>query len=150
MVLSACNNWWLLVDSANRVRVIGNPVQNLSVRHLYLQKLSGMEIPSCPATTVEADSSAYHLGVINSEETVRKEVTLHNTGKEAFRVEGVSTSCDCITAEYGWNEIPPGGSQVMTVIYRAEEPGDFWRTVTVYGNIPDKSITMDFWGTVRQ
>ena len=32
---------------------------------------------------------------------------------------------------------------------KAEEPGDFWRTITIYGNVPGKSVTLDFWGTVK-
>ena len=34
-----------------------------------------------------------------------------------------------------WDEIQPGESAVLTVKYKAEEPGDFWRTITIYGNI---------------
>ena len=26
----------------------------------------------------------------------------------------------------------------------------FWRTIMVYGNIPEKSFTLDFWGTVKK
>lgn len=46
------------------------------------------------------------------------------------------------------DELQPGEGAVLTVKYKAEEPGSFWRTITVYGNIPEKSFTLDFWGTV--
>ena len=139
-----------LVDSANRVKVIGNPIHNLSVKELYLEELSGIKTLPLPVTAVRPDSVEYHYGTVGKNETVSRKVYLHNTGKERFRIKGVTTSCDCMTVEYGWNEIQPGESAVLKVKYKAEEPGDFWRTITVYGNIPEKSFTLDFWGTVRE
>ncbi|QRO23315.1 DUF1573 domain-containing protein [Phocaeicola coprophilus] len=139
-----------LVDSENRVKVIGNPIHNLSVKDLYLKELTGMKSDPVPVTTVHSDSVEYHYGTVGENQTESKKVILHNTGKEVFRIKGVTTSCDCMTVEYGWDEIQPGESAVLTVKYKAEEPGDFWRTITIYGNIPDQSITLDFWGTVRK
>ena len=128
-----------LVDSANRVKVIGNPIHNLSVKDLYLKEITGIEAVSQPVTTIQADSAEYHYGVVGKNKTESKKVILYNTGKEKFRIKGVTTSCDCMTVEYGWDEILPGESAVLTVKYKAEEPGDFWRTITIYGNIPEKS-----------
>ena len=139
-----------LVDSENRVKVIGNPIHNLSVKDLYLKELTGMKSDPVPVTTVHSDSVEYHYGTVGENQTESKKVILHNTGKEVFRIKGVTTSCDCMTVEYGWDEIQPGESAVLTVKYKAEEPGDFWRTITIYGNIPDQSITLDFWGIVRK
>ena len=139
-----------LVDSENRVKVIGNPIHNLSVKDLYLKELAGIKSDPLPVTTVHSDSVEYHYGTVGENQTESKKVILHNTGKEVFRIKGVTTSCDCMTVEYGWDEIQPGESAVLTVKYKAEEPGDFWRTITIYGNIPDQSITLDFWGIVRK
>ncbi len=139
-----------LVDSANRVKVIGNPIHNLSVKELYLKELTGMKSNPLPVTIVHPDSTEYHYGTVGKNKKESKKVILHNTGKEVFRIKGVTTSCDCMTVEYGWDEILPGESAVLTVKYKAEEPGDFWRTITVYGNIPEKSFTLDFWGTVKK
>ncbi len=139
-----------LVDSENRVKVIGNPIHNLSVKDLYLKEIAGIEAVSMPVTTIQADSAEYHYGVVGENMTASRKIVLKNTGNEVFRIKGTTTSCDCMTAEYDWDEIPPGGKAAMTVEYKAEEPGDFWRTITVYGNIPEKSFTLDFWGTVRK
>ena len=139
-----------LVDSENRVKVIGNPIHNLSVKDLYLKEIAGIEAVSLPVTTIQADSAEYHYGVVGENMTASRKIILKNTGNEVFRIKGTTTSCDCMTAEYDWDEIPPGGKAAMTVEYKAEEPGDFWRTITIYGNIPEKSFTLDFWGTVRK
>lgn len=139
-----------LIDSENRVKVIGNPIHNLSVKDLYLKEIARIEAESLPVTTIEADSAEYHYGVVGENMTASRKIILRNTGKEVFRIKGTTTSCDCMTAEYDWDEIPPGRKVGMTVKYKAEEPGDFWRTITIYGNIPEKSFTLDFWGTVKK
>ena len=138
-----------LVDAGNRVKVIGNPVHNLSVKDLYLKEIAGIESTAWPVTVIQPDSTEYHYGTIGGNETVDKGITLYNAGKEVFRIKGVTTSCDCMTVNYGWDEIQPGENAVMTVSYKAEEPGDFWRTITVYGNVAEKSFTLDFYGSVR-
>ena len=139
-----------LVDSENRLKVIGNPIHNLSVKDLYLKNIVGIEAVSLPVTTIQADSAEYHYGVVGENMTASRKIILKNTGKEVFQIKGTTTSCDCMTAEYDWDEIPPGGKAAMTVGHKAEEPGDFWRTITKYGNVPGKSVTLDFWGTVRK
>lgn len=139
-----------LVDPENHVKVIGNPIHNLSVKDLYLKEIAGIEAVSMPVTMIQADSAEYHYSVVGENMTVSRKIILKNTGNEVFRIKGTTTSCDCMTAEYDWDEIPPGGKAAMTVEYKAEEPGDFWRTITIYGNIPEKSFTLDFWGTVRK
>ena len=139
-----------LVDSGNCVKVIGNPIHSLSIKDLYLKEIAGIEAVSLPNTTIQADSAEYHYGVVGENMTASRKIVLKNTGKEVFHIKGITTSCDCMTAEYDWDEIPPGGKAAMTVEYKAEEPGDFWRTITIYGNIPSKSVTLDFWGTVKK
>ena len=137
-----------LLDGNNRVQVIGNPIHNLSVRDLYLKEIGGIEAKSLPVTTIRADSTEYHYGAVGRHATASKSIILHNTGKEVFHIKGVAASCDCMRVDYDWHEIHPGGKAVMTVHYKAEEAGEFWRTLTIYGNIPEQSVTLDFWGTV--
>lgn len=138
-----------LIDSENRVKVIGNPIHNLSVKDLYLKEIAGIDAIQLPVTTIEADSAEYHYGVVGEDMTTSRKIILKNTGNEVFRIKGTTTSCDCMTAEYDWDEIPPGGKAAMTVEYKAEELGDFWRTITIYGNVAEKSFTLDFYGSVR-
>ena len=54
-----------------------------------------------------------------------------------------------LEAEYDWKEIAPDEQKEIVVSYKGEEPGDFWRTVTVYGNIPGQSLALSFVGRVE-
>lgn len=137
-----------LVDRDNHVKVIGNPIHNLSVRDLYLKELTGAAASSLPATRLQIDTLEYDLGSVPANGTKEQTVRLCNTGTETFRLKGITTSCDCITARYDWQEIQPGETKEITVSYQAEQPGDFLRTVTIYGNITEKEITLTFVGRV--
>ena len=54
-----------------------------------------------------------------------------------------------LTTLYNWKELQPGESGTITVSYEAEQPGDFYRTVDIYGNIPNNSLMVSFIGTVK-
>lgn len=139
-----------LVDRDNHVKVIGNPIHNLSVRDLYLKELTGAATSSQPTTHLQIDTLEYDLGMVSANSTKEQTILLRNVGTETFRLKGITTSCDCTTAQYNWQEIQPGETKVVTVSYQAEQPGDFLRTITIYGNISEKAITLSFVGTVTR
>ena len=139
-----------LLDQDNRVKVIGNPIHNLSVKELYLKEIEGVKQSETLALTqIVSDQEEYDLGIVVENETKRQKVLLKNMGNVPFVIKGVTTSCDCTTAEYDWKEIAPNEQKEMVVSYKAEQPGDFWRTVTVYGNIPGQALTLSFVGRVE-
>ena len=139
-----------LLDKDNRVKVIGNPIHNLSVKELYLKEIAGIkDTDTLALTQLVPDQEEYDLGIVAENETKKQKVLLKNTGDVPFVIKGITTSCDCTTAEYDWKEIAPDEQKEMVVSYKGEEPGDFWRTVTVYGNIPNQSLTLSLVGRVE-
>ena len=139
-----------LLDKDNKVKVIGNPVHNLAVRDLYLKQITGMQYQEAlPKTTLETDKAEYDLGTVKEGTTKKQTVTVRNTGTSVFKLKGFTTSCDCTEATCDWEELQPGESGTVTVSYEAEQPGDFYRTVEIYGNIPNNSLMMSFIGTVE-
>ena len=139
-----------LLDKDNRVKVIGNPIHNLSVKELYLKEIAGIKgTDTLALTQLVPDREEYDMGIVAENETKKQKVLLKNTGDVPFVIKGITTSCDCTTAEYDWKEIAPDEQKEMVVSYKGEELGDFWRTVTVYGNIPDQSLTLSFVGRVE-
>ena len=139
-----------LLDKDNKVKVIGNPVHNLAVRDLYLKQITGIQYQEAlPKTTLETERAEYDLGTVREGTTKKQTVTVRNTGTSVFKLKGFTTSCDCTEAIADWKELQPGESGTITVSYEAEQPGDFYRTVERYGNIPNKSLMMSFIGTVE-
>ena len=139
-----------LLDQDNKVKVIGNPVHNLAVRDLYLKQITGIQDKKVlPTTLLEAEKSEYDLGMVKEGITKKQTVTVRNTGTSVFKLKGITTSCDCTEATCDWKELQPGESGTITVSYEAEQPGDFYRTVDIYGNIPNNSLILSFIGTVK-
>ena len=138
-----------LLDKDNKVIVIGNPIHNLKVRDLYLQKIAGITVTELPETVLVSNQEEYDMGIVGKEETKAQQVILRNNGTEIFKLKGITTSCECTTIEQDWEEIAPGETATLTVYYKAEEPGDFYRTVTIYGNIPGESLMLSFVGKVQ-
>ena len=138
-----------LLDKDNKVVVIGNPIHNLAVRDLYLKEIAGIENVKLPETTLVTDQEEYDMGTVGENETKAQQVLIRNNGTEIFKLKGITTSCECTTTEQDWEEIAPGETATLTVYYKAEEPGDFYRTVTIYGNIPGESLMLSFVGKVQ-
>ena len=71
-------------------------------------------------------------------------------GKDTFRdnVGDFEYLCHHFQS-YNWKELQPGESGTITVSYEAEQPGDFYRTVDIYGNLPNNSLMLSFIGTVK-
>ena len=139
-----------LLDQDNRVKVIGNPVHNLAVRDLYLKQIAGVQHKEILAkTTLELEKSEYDLGTVKEGTTKKQTITVRNTGITVFKLTGFTTSCDCTEATCDWKELQPGESGTVTVSYEAEQPGDFYRPVDIYGNIPNNSLMLSFIGTVE-
>ena len=139
-----------LLDRDNKVKVIGNPVHNLAVRDLYLKQITGVQHKKILATTIlEPEKNEYDLGTVKEGTTKKQTIAVRNTGITVFKLTGFTTSCDCTEATCNWKELQPGESGSITVSYNAEQPGEFYRTVEIYGNIPNNSLMLSFIGTVE-
>lgn len=140
-----------LLDKENRVVVIGNPIHNLAVKDLYLKQITGIQNKeTLTTTTLEPEKTEYDLGTVLNGTTKEQTITIRNIGTNVFKLKGFTTSCDCTEATCEWKELQPGENGIITVSYKAEQPGDFLRAIDIYGNIPNKSLTLNFIGTVTE
>lgn len=139
-----------LLDKDNRVVLIGNPVHNLAIADLYLSRLTGRAPDTTDtSTTLETDQEAYDLGSLAKGDSLVQTIGVRNAGSVPFRLKGITTSCDCTEARAGWSELAPGETQKLYVTFKAEQTGDFLRTVTLYGNLAGKEITLSLTGHVE-
>lgn len=143
-----------LLDKDNRVVLIGNPVHNPAIADLYLHRLgsrkaTGPDTEARPATTLETDRKEYDLGRIPLGSSRTQTVGVRNTGHATFYLKGTSTSCECTEVRAGWNRLEPGETKNLEVVFKAEQTGDFLRTLTLYGNLPEKAFTLSLTGYVE-
>ena len=139
-----------LINENKQVLLVGSPIRNSSLKDLYLKQITGTQNKEqLTMTALEAEKSEYDLGTVKEGTTKTQTVTVRNTGTSVFKLEGFTSSCDCTEATADWKELQPGESGTITVSYEAEQPGDFYRTVEIYGNIPNNSLMVSFIGIVK-
>lgn len=142
-----------LLDSDNRVLAIGNPVHNPKVRDLYLDIILGRgrysdAVKKPVLTKMEADKTRHSFGTFGWQEEQSVLFTLRNTGDHPLVVQEVVTSCGCTSVDYPAEPVRPGGSMALRVTYKADNPGYFDKTVTVYANT-DAPLTLRVTGSAE-
>lgn len=139
----------MLLDKENKVLVIGNPIHNPSVKDLYLQRLFDKSMTKdTKYTDLQFKINDLELGEIALGGTVKTEIIVENTGNETFELKDILTSCDCTHAKADWKNIPPKQQAIVEIYYVADKKGDVMRTISVYGNIEEESITLNIFGKV--
>jgi len=138
-----------LLDRDNQVKVIGSPVYNLGIRDLYLEYLLGKrKVQAGVVTELKPQLWEYDLGIICNGTVKEQQVVVQNMGIHPFILEGITTSCDCTKAFCDWHKLQPGESKYISIQYTAEQVGDFFRTIEIYGNLK-KPLELTIVGTVK-
>ena len=138
----------LLLDKANKVVAIGNPVLNPKVRELYVRLITGNEgtKSSATQTQVSVSQTVVDFGKFPMQEKKEHRFALTNTGNNVLAVQDVITSCGCTKAEYSKEPVRPGGTLEVKVIYEADEPGRFNKSITLYCNAKESPLQLTIRG----
>lgn len=125
-----------LLDSNNRVILIGNPVVYPKIKELYRKVITGDLLPEkeMPLTKVEYTASSVDLGEFPVKESREAVFLLKNIGEHPLIVRDVVTSCGCAKPRFDRSPVKPGNTWNVAVEMQPEEEGYFEKTVRVYGN----------------
>ena len=140
-----------LLNRENQVEVIGNPILNLSIRDLYVEQIKTDLSIQKPVslTSLDIDTIEFDLGTVPLGDIREQVVHIRNIGNVSFRLKGFTTSCDCTEAKCNWSELSVGQEGDMVIHFKAEQTGDFFRTIDIYGNVPNQCITLRLNGRVE-
>ena len=143
-----------LLDNDNRVVAMGNPIHNLKVRELYLKIIQGREVKSddednVVQTIVDVDKVSTSMGNFDWQKEQKVTFIMKNIGDKPLAIEGVDTSCGCISVEYPKEPVRSGMSLNLYVIYKANHPEHFSKTVTVYCNAESSPIKLAISGNAE-
>ena len=143
-----------LLDNDNRVVAMGNPIHNLKVRELYLKIIQGREVKSddednVVQTIVDVDKVSTSMGNFDWQKEQKATFTIKNIGDKPLAIEGVDTSCGCISVEYSKEPVRPGMDLKIFVIYKADYPEHFSKTVTVHCNSESSPIILKISGDAK-
>lgn len=136
-----------LLDKNNRVLAMGNPIHNPKIKELYLKIIQGETVtPEAETpqtlTTFSIDRTSVQMGQFDWQQEQTATFTLTNTGDKPLVIQAVDTSCGCTTVEYSQEPVRPGYSTTLRVVYKAEQPGAFGKTVTVHCNTEDSPLRL--------
>lgn len=141
-----------LLDQNNKILAIGNPVDNLKVKELYMKIILGdkaLEKKDEIKTIAELESSFIDFGEFDWKVEQKATFKLKNTGTQPLVILDVATSCGCISAEFPKEPVAAGKEAEITVVYKGDKPEHFNKTVTVYCNAENSSFTVKVSGTAK-
>jgi uncharacterized membrane protein len=113
-------------------------------RRLALALLgAGVPLACAPSPAPDAaprlvvDPASFDFGDVRAGSEPTRRFRLRNAGSAPLKIEGVSSSCDCLVSRPDMDTIPAGGSTELRVTLSvSEEAGPLLRTVTVRTNDP--------------
>lgn len=125
-----------LLDRENKVKVIGNPIHNTSVKNLYLKQILGEGYREAPVaeTTAEASVTRIDMGRFPMEKSAEAEFYIRNRGNEPLLILDTESSCGCTTATYDKRPVAGGDSLRVVLTYTPKEPKYFQESVTLVCN----------------
>ena len=141
-----------LLDKDNKVLAIGNPVHNPKVKELYMKIILGDKAPESKdkiKTKVAMETSLIDFGEFDWKEEQKATFKLKNIGAQPLVMLDVTTSCGCISANFPKEPVASGGEAEITVVYKADKPEHFNKTVTVYCNAENSPFTVKVIGVAK-
>ena len=139
-----------LLDSCNRVVLIGNPVANVSIKQLYKERLSCKTSRKNMLTEAVISSSKIDYGELVYGSKNKQTLYLKNEGRFPLVILDYTSSCGCTTVEYEKQPVQPGDSLTVNVYFKADESGAFRKTLKIYANIPSSSFSVLLTGVVKE
>lgn len=141
-----------LLDKNNKVLAIGNPVHNPKVKELFMKIILGdkaLAVEDEIKTTAVMESSLIGLGDFDWKEEQQATFKIKNTGSQPLVILDVTTSCGCIFAKFPNEPVAQGSEAEITVIYKADKPEHFNKTVSVYCNAESSPFVVKVTGTAK-
>jgi hypothetical protein len=139
-----------LLDSENRVVLVGNPALNPKVWELFKRQIGGETRPARETvrTTVIVETPVQNLGTMKKNNIYTCTYTIRNTGDSPFIIMDVKTSCGCTVPLWEKCPLAPGETTTIKVEVKPDTSGAFRKTVTVYGNAENAPLQLAVMGEV--
>ncbi|MDR0603427.1 MAG: DUF1573 domain-containing protein [Bacteroidales bacterium] len=137
-----------LLDSSNKVLLVGDPTNNPQIKELYKKVITGEISDKPPITTIEPEQTEIELNDLHIGKTSDAIFSLKNTGTQPLIIQTVNASCGCTVPEWDKQPVATGKSTKIKVRITPEEKGYFNKTITVHCNTKEGQILLKIKGTV--
>lgn len=126
-----------LLNRANKVVLVGNPIMNPNIWNLYKKIIMGdgfSEQNEVNITTVELKRKEIELYDLKVNKMSTRVFILQNMGNVPLIIKDITTTCGCTVAEWEEHPIMPGAITEIKIKINPDMPGYFRKTVTVFCN----------------
>ena len=117
------------------------------MKELYLRIIQGKplnmaETDKTPQTSVSIPSTEISMGDFPWQEEQTAVFTLKNTGDKPLVIQDAVTSCGCLHVSFTQQPVLPGDEAEVHATYKADNPGYFSKSITVYTNAGDAPMKL--------
>jgi len=136
---------------------LGMGLANLRLGKLWWTPETGLDEQTPPAVQAGGpqpklviDEVKHDFGTLDIKSGGNHDFVLSNAGDAPLRLIPGGTSCNCTTSDFEDKEIPPGGSEKITITWKpAERVGLYQQTVKVLTNDPARQeVTLTVVGKI--
>ena len=97
---------------------------------------------------IEFENQVHDFGTILQGGDGKYEFVFTNTGKEPLILNNVKSSCGCTKPEWSVEPVKRGEKAVVKVGYNTKLVGPFTKTITVFSNASNSTVTLTIKGAV--
>lgn len=131
-----------LLDDANSIMAIGNPLYNADIKSLYFDIINTL--------TNLSDVRHIDLGSFNADTIMSYTWVLHNPVGYPLNIQRIVASCDCISITASAMSIEPSDTASIFIQIKDVENGYFYRVVQLFTDITsDTPIELEMEGKCR-
>lgn len=127
-----------LLGKDNKVVVIGNPVDNLSIKELYLKHITGGKVSSSDSDSIRTTARilpvAADMGIFEKSEKKTALFKVLNTGSQPLVIIDWATTCSCARISFDKHPAEPGKMLSVEVEMSPTSSGSFNEMITLRCN----------------
>ncbi len=131
-----------LLDSQDRVLLIGNPTLNPKMWELYKQMLTERDDEKSIETTVEIECREIELKDLKTDIISNAAFVIKNTGSKPLLISHVDASCGCTVPHWESRPIKPEEKTEIKIEVKPDNSGYFNKSIYVYTNTNEKVIPL--------
>jgi hypothetical protein len=138
-----------LLNHANEVILVGNPVHNIKLWELYKKIISDTVFVEALVTTIIPEQVKIESKDLQTNKTSEVVFMLKNTGTQPMIIQMVESSCECTVPSWEKQPINPDKSTEIKVKITPETKGYFNKTIIVHCNTKEGQILLKVTGMVE-
>ena len=106
--------------------------------------------PPAADTRIEFTKKSHNFGDITEGETVSHTFFFKNTGEHNLIIRKIETGCGCTTVSHSDKPVKPGKEGKIEIAFNSSgRYGKQYKEISIFANVPQKKITLNFSANVK-